>query len=396
MKDKRKLLAEGIDCQKFIGRCAMKEISLMNIQYISDHSLTFFCYEKDYRQVEKLAGNVYRLTTLAQSGPKYAVQSAKKSKKAEIFGMLLFVAILFYQNLFISRIDVVGCETIDEKEILAVLARCGLYEGCRKNTYDPEDAEYMLYKMVDNIAWAELRTQGGLVTVDISESVVVEPLESDEPCNVVAEKEGIIEEVVAINGVAAVSPGDYVSPGAILISGLNSVKEGEIQWLTHAKGQVFARTFYALETQVSPVAEEPNVTGSFVPGIRIRFGDFFLDTGELFQVYDHQLTNELKLVDTKVPLPVNFTILGINETQIEERERSEKEIQRMGEIQLLSALKKFLPEDAKIAKKDLKFTSEENIIKVTGVFEVIEKIGIQAPLNDQILQEEGNGENDSE
>ena len=396
MKDKRKLLAEGIDCQKFIGKCAMKGISLMNIRYISDHSLTFFCYEEDYKRVEKLAGNMYRLTTLARSGPKNALYRARKSRKAEIFGIFLFAAILFYQNLFISQIEVVGCETIDEKEILSVLAQCGLYEGCRKNSYDPEDAEYMLYEMVDNIAWAELRTQGGLVTVDIAESVIVEPLEDDQPCDVVAEKEGIIEEVIAINGTAAVSPGEYVSQGAILISGLNSVKEGEIQWLTHAQGDVFARTYHTLETQVSAAAEEPSVTGSFVPGIRIRFGDFSLDTSQIFEVYDHQLTNELSLVNTTVPLPIDLTILGINETQIELRERSQKEIQRMAEIQLLKELKKIIPEDAKIAKKDLKFTQEENIIKVTGVFEVIEEIGVQVPLDNQILQEQEKQERDAQ
>lgn len=392
MKDKRKILAEGIDCQKFIGKCAAKGITLMQIQYLSDDSLTFFCYDEDYKKIEKAAGNMYRLTTLSVSGPRNSLVVAKKSRKAEILGMFLFAAILFYQNLFVSQIEILGCETIEEEKIRTVLQACGLYEGCRKNSYNPEDTEYMLYEMVDNIAWAELRTQGGLVTVDIRESVIVEPLEGEEPCDVIAEKEGIIENVIAINGTAAVKPGDYVSKGAVLISGHQSVKEGEIQWLTHAQGEVMARTYHTLKTEVSAFAEEEAVTGSFVPGIRVLFGDFHLDTNALFQVYDHQLIRELTLLDTDVPLPVQLTVLGINETEITMRQRSEKEIQRLAEIQLLTELKKNMPEDAKIVKKDLKFTREENIIKVIGVFEVMEEIGIQISIEEPLLQNKDESE----
>ena len=86
------------------------------------------------------------------------------------------------------------------------------------------------------------------------------------------------------------------------------------------------------------------------------------------------------MIDIKIPLPVKISFIGINETAYKERERSLSEIKRSAEIEMLKELKKNMGDTGRIVKKDLQFKEEENIIEITGIFEVIEEIGGEEPI----------------
>lgn len=380
MREELTILIEGLEIHKLIDILNSEGIGLKGIRYISREKVQLVCEKKDFNIIEKLARNKYLITVQKEKGPKTKL-SKLKYRKTTIAGIILFIAVIVYQSLFICKIEINGLASINEEEIYAVLEDNGVFIGCRRGDYDLEAIEYDMFDRVKGIAWMELHDEGGIVTVDIVESVKVDMTEEKDPQHIVAQKEGYIEEIIAVNGRTAVKKGQFVYPGDILISGEipNRMDETQFRYVA-ASGQVYAKCIYAFEETENIIINEEVTTGKYFPGIYLRFGDFVFDPSNFLNSFKNYYINEQTIIDIKIPLPVKISFIGINETAYKERERSLSEIKRSAEIEMLKELKKNMGDTGRIVKKDLQFKEEENIIEITGIFEVIEEIGGEEPI----------------
>lgn len=380
MREEINISIEGLEVNRLLGKCSSEGIGLRNVRYISGHKVTLTCSKEDFRKIDKYAKNKYLIEVLTERGPQAALNRLR-SRKTAIAGIIIFITVIIYQSLFITRIDINGLETIERESVMKVLADNGIFAGCRRGDYDLEAAEFDIFDRVKGIAWMELHEDGGIITADIVESAKVEPAEEEEPLNIVALKEGYIEEVIALNGKNMVTKGQHVNPGDILISGeiVSKIDETAVRYV-HAEGKVYARCIYVLTRTEPKIVEEEVTTGRFFPGVCLKFGDFTFDSSGIMNFFDTSYVKEKDIIDINIPLPVKISLTGTNETGMSSRERSLPEIQRSAEIALLKELKKNTGDSGRIANKDLQFKEEENIIEVTGIFEVIEEIGGEEPI----------------
>ena len=167
---------------------------------------------------------------------------------------------------FIWSIEITGNKEIDAGVIESALASNGIRTGMLKYRINTERAvTEMMLKMRD-ISWISIAVKGTKVKVQLRErQAVPEIIAKDEPCDVVAIKDGLIKQVIAEEGVEAVGEGDTVRKGQVLISGkIPLMGEDNKFRQVHAMGTVMARTWYEETAPVKLTSIEKIRTGKVI------------------------------------------------------------------------------------------------------------------------------------
>ena len=168
-----------------------------------------------------------------------------KKRPGIAVGALLFAAIMALSTLFIWRIEIKGIENVDEGELLDRLGVMGVKVGAympKLNCYEICN-EFLID--ADDIAWITVNLTGTTARVEIRERTdkgLREEWEfSDEPCNILAKRSGVVSRIELYSGRAAVKVGDYVNEGQLLITGV--VQNGGVGlYVDAAKGRVYAQS----------------------------------------------------------------------------------------------------------------------------------------------------------
>ena len=93
--------------------------------------------------------------------------------------------------------------------------------GMRKSAVSCEELEESLRNQFAEITWVSAEIKGTRLTVRIKENeAMLSPVEPDRtPCDLTAEKDGVIERCVVRNGLLKVRAGDPVAAGDLLVAG---------------------------------------------------------------------------------------------------------------------------------------------------------------------------------
>lgn len=321
---------DGFRPERLISQAADQGIPIKEIQWHDESEVYLTIPKIQYKHFRKLAKSKYRLTVVNEGGVTATMQRLKRNKLAAA-GFVLAVVFYFVQLGFVKEVNVLGCETIPEDQLRAVLAEEGLYEGAAK-TFDCDKIEARLFQAYDRIVWAKVSYQGRYVQVEIAEGEVQAKALPDrsKPCDIVAERDGYIEKIRPYMGRSMVAEGDFVKKGDILIAGTMPIEhpsypvdeETLAYYYVHAEGEIYARVPY--------------------------YFSFHMKQGS---------------------------------TEVE----AEAEIRQWA--------KENVPENAEILNKDFHFDAKKNIIKVYGMIETRQKLGIEKEINIDKRQESGNEEN---
>lgn len=147
---------------------------------------------------------------------------------------------LFAQN-FIWVIRVQGNVDLSRRQILHALTEEGIGFGTWAPDIRSQKVRYWIQLRLPEVEWLAANRNGCILNVLVTEREA-EPEEGKliGPANLTASRAGIVTSVSALNGTAAVAPGDAVVAGELLISGITTW-ENRSQ-LTQAAGEVFALT----------------------------------------------------------------------------------------------------------------------------------------------------------
>lgn len=309
---------DGYRPERLLSRALGKHLILRNVTYHDETELYCTLSAGDYRKLKKLAGLGYRLTIIKEGGARPGLKKLRMNKLM-LCGMILFILFYMVQFSFIREISVLGCETIPEDELRAVLQEEGLYEGCLKN-FDCDSIERKLFDVYDQIVWAKVAYQGSFVQVEIVEGKLQQEKirNRTQPCHLIAEQDCYIESIRTFKGRAKVEKGEFVRKGGILISGEVPIEhpsypldeDAPKAHYVHAEGEVTARVPYYYSVYVEPGTSKA---------------------------------------------------------------RQKAEIRKW--------MKKNIPEKAEILNKDFHFEQKKNIIKLYGMIETRQPVGIEKEIN---------------
>jgi similar to stage IV sporulation protein len=119
------------------------------------------------------------------------------------------------------EVQVISPIDIDEDRVLAALAECGLGEGTRLSSIDPDRLVNAYLLLDSDTAFASIHLKGVVAQVElIPKSSGEEPENTASPCNLVASRDALITEVTVYSGTRAVRVGETVAKGDLLVSGV--------------------------------------------------------------------------------------------------------------------------------------------------------------------------------
>lgn len=344
--------------------------------------------EEDFQSLKKIAGHSHQVTVMRNGGAIPFLQKIK-ANILTVTGAFLLGALIFYQSLFVAEIQVDGYENLTETEIRKTLAAAGLYEGVRIEE-DYNRVKSALYEKHEEITWVSVFADGRLIKVNIAEAgnAQEENPEEDIPVDIIAEHSGVIEMIQPLQGMAMAEKGDYVNTGDVLISGAYEYQssdyskgDGTFTWYNHAKGQTLARVPRVITYYLEKDERIRKPTGKRILGIRVKIGDFRLDTTRKRCSFRVSERNETELMDVVKPLPISAAFVKIEEVTLEESPRSQAKIEKVIDACLRQYEKKELTGDEKILRKTIDYTESAGLIKADVFLEVAEDIGIEREIN---------------
>jgi len=175
-----------------------------------------------------------------------------RKRKWFLLGIVAFLITLKTLTSMVWNINIIGNETIDEKELLVQLEELGVKKGRFKKSIDTFYANYKMMIQREDLAFITIKFDGVSANVEIKEKNIKPEIEpKDEATNIIANKTGIIETINVLSGVKNVNVGDTVIPGDILVKGIMEMtKQPEKTQYINAEAQIKARIWYEEEQKM--------------------------------------------------------------------------------------------------------------------------------------------------
>ncbi len=170
-------------------------------------------------------------------------------------GLAIAILCIFYSSGRVWDVRVTNADGIDAEGTLSLLEELGLQEGAKWRRIDLDKLEARFLAVSRDVAWININRRGTVAYVTVKEKTNYdEDVDGLGYCNIVAARDGVIEEITVKRGHAVVKPGDVVKAGDLLISG---VIPGELGGgFLRAEGTVVARVFDTYSAEVAKISEE--------------------------------------------------------------------------------------------------------------------------------------------
>lgn len=391
----------GDDLEAFINMAISRGIFLWEICRVNERTMLARVRISGFFGLRHISRRTRcRMRIKSRRGLPFLMVRLRK-RKMLVLGSFLFLMILYGLASFVWVVSVSGTNQLDPEQILAAANRHGLRVGVLRSRLDKNLIEQQLKEDFPAASFINLQIKGTTVNIEIVEKVLPPEIETErQSAHIVARRDGIIEDIVVMAGLAQVKPGDTVKKGEVLISGvvppaaeqehmpgviLPPPLETDFRYV-HARGIVKARVWYEGYGDAYLVEKEELDSGEQTQQFWLNLGGKeVLVWGPRQIPYPHyRLTQEEKVLSLKANLPwepnlpavrvraVNYFEVEVEEIVLEpeaaERlalERAKKQI-----AELRAAVSETVQED-----QDILPVEDPNQVRVRVRLEAIEEIG---------------------
>ena len=338
---------------------------------------------KDYERIKKYLVS-YKTEVVTSSG---LLKIKELMQKYIVFFLssILSIVILFLVNSVIFKIDIKSpnkkIQNILEKE----LASNGLKTLTLKKSHSQieEIVNTILDNNKDTLEWLEIKYDGLIMNVYVTEKTIPKGEESYDKCNIISRTDAKITSLNLYRGVALKEINDYVTQGEVIITGEITHNE-EVKNMVCASGEVYGEVWYKVKVTVPYNEYYSKYTGKKRFNISVKIGD------DEYDIFKSRIKN--KRVKKTILYKLNdFAINFVEEKEYEEsvRKLSEKEAYNKALKLAEDKVKLKLREnEAILYKKVLKKEVNDSTIYVEVFIVTKENIG-------EVSQILGGSENDS-
>ena len=269
----------GFSPERFLNMCTVHEIELWEV-INSGQTYQFFMTVSGFRKIKPLVRkSKVRLRILKKFGLPFFLYRNKRRKfyAAGLFGFFL---ILYSLSLFIWDIEFDGNRMYTYDTLLKYCESEQIHYGMQKSKIDCDGLEESLRTAFPEITWVSARVSGTRLLVKIKENEVLSeiPAKDETPCDIVAEKDGIITSMIVRTGVPMVAVGDTVTKGQVLVSGtlpiIGDSEEIMNTHYVHSDADIRARTEYHYTRQIPMYRKIDVETGKVRKGYYIKAFDY--------------------------------------------------------------------------------------------------------------------------
>lgn len=274
-----KVRITGYSTERFLNLCGANRLEVWDLSP-SDEGAVCFMTVPVFRKIKPLVRKTgVKIRILGRYGVPFFIYRNRK-REGMLAGMASFFLLLYVLSLFVWNITFEGNYHYSRDTLLDYLESLDVRYGMRKNRISCEDLEESIRSAFPEITWVSASVSGTRLIVRIKENEVLSALpEKDEsPCQLVAEKAGIITDMIVRQGVAQASIGDKVEEGQVLIASELALKDDSGQVIrtryVHGDGDIYARTEYSYREEIPVLLQEKSYTGRKRYGFSVSAGPF--------------------------------------------------------------------------------------------------------------------------
>lgn len=367
---------KGYQTERFLNLCAKNNLVLWQLKPVED-GYAFFIRRSSYQMLVMLAekANV-EITLQGQKGLPYFLKEHRK-RKILFFSIFLCCLMIFSFSQFLWEITVSGGEIYSESDILKYVTDNYYRPGTLKYQIDCDALEEHLREDYDEIAWVSCSIQGTRLHIEIKETLDRKTKQNPKrPCDIVANKSGIITKMAVKSGTPLVSAGDSVKKGTTLISGLIYYYSDDFTVTQtdkiKADGEILMRTKEVYHNTVPTRYYEKKITNKKKRIKNIYLGQYQLDfPAKKRQSHTNIVTDRRALkIGSSFYLPAGITMQTIEQYKPEKKILTKKEAQMKLKKQLEQYLLNKTKQGVRIVhceerykKKNDQYEIEASIIK---------------------------------
>jgi sporulation protein YqfD len=387
------LRLRGNDLEKVINMALARGIYIWDIKR-RDECILLKVRNSGYAALKTIAGEQnFEIELLKSEGlPFY--KTVMRRRMGLLGGAVLFILTLYAMSSFVWFIQVSGNNKVDRSRILMTAAHYGIKVGAGKWTFSRTAVEEAMLRDISELAYVQCDIQGVKANIKVVEKVLPE-VDITGPCNIVADRDGVIEEVLVLNGQAAVKAGDVVARGDILISGtvMPPAPSDTIEGLpapspdagayqVRARGQVKARTWYEGYGECSRKLDETVFTGR-------EFTQLYLESPWRKVLLKGKGENPFALYEqtqNEWYSPIgNWALIKVvsKEQTVKSIEYSDSEAIEAARKKALEKLQEVMPGNLNLSDShmDILSSPSDSIIRIKVSAETIEDIGMAQAIN---------------
>ncbi len=370
------ITVKGIRVEKFINLAVINEIYLWDMEKLDYYTLRTKIGIKDFFKIRDIVKKTDSSVSIQEKcGMPFRIKVMRK-RKLLFIGLGALLIFLHILSSYIWMIEINGQGNIKAKAILDELEGAGLKVGVRKTKIDKREVENRALVNLPDLTWIGVEIKGTKAYVTVSERIA-EPefINIEEPCNIIASKNAVIDKILVLNGDGIVKDGDTVEKGQLLVTGIIERENADARYV-HAMSKVFAKTWYEDVEEIPLKQIEYKNSGKtkkiysmefLGKNVRKRLIIPYVD-------YNKSIMEDYIFVFGDYVFPVKlitvvFTELKPIEKNLNIQEAKERCLKRLNERTKLQ-----YPKDAIVLNKKVEyFSSEESIIGKISV-EIIEDI----------------------
>lgn len=397
------IIVESKEVEKLVNMAVSRGIYLWDICQIGPDKVLLKSRVSSFRALRHIVRRTGgRMRIKEKKGiPFYTAKVMKRQML--IIGGIACIAILYIMSSFIWFIEIEGNKKVSSKVILNEAEKFGLYVGTAKWKFDSAQLEKQLRNNLPQLSWVGISVTGTKAKIKVAEKTEA-PLSEDQPAHIIAEKSGLIEEVLVKTGQAVIEEGKLVKKGDLLISGIvtteteappgSGTEESEeqepeeiiTQRYVRAKGIVKARVWYEGYGEAQLISQKTVKTGRYSRVLQLKIGSnsITLQGSEKIPYKNYTESRKVKRVPgwRNIRIPVEVVTTNYYETKKLEERHSWTEAIQLARALAEKQLDNVMPAKAKVVNQKMHIikTNEPNIVRVKISVETQENIGIAKPL----------------
>lgn len=366
----------GKRAERLLDRMRADGIAVYAVRRAARETLELTMPAREFSRLHVLArGSGCRIRIAEKRGESFRIRRLLQ-RKTLLLGLAAALACIVIASTRILFIRVSGCSRVAEQTVLRALAAEGLTVGAGNRGWDLPELNERLRTYDDRIAWIGLALDGTVLRVKVVETAVKnDAWDDDAPADVVAQKSGVITEIVATGGRASVAVGDAVEAGDVLIRGDLTREDAQLPLIVRAAGRVRAKVVYLTEAVAEPEAEVLRDSGECVAYRCIRAaGVLLFETKIPYGAYELTDVTTRTVTDLLVPLTVTDAVCWEQTMQRVRRSAAEMAEEALFQAEQSAYLK--IPKDAAIVEKHSEWTEADGRVRAVVSIVTEESIGL--------------------
>ncbi len=300
-----------------------------------------------------------------------------RKRAALICGCAVFCLIAWVFTSFVWVINIDGFDELDTEKLRSALANAGLSVGTYTPSVNISSLRNSVLIDMPELSYVSVNFSGSHANITARKRISPpEVLAKEIPCDIIADKDGVICDITVKTGTPEVLRGDTVTKGQILASGYMTGRAGSTV-VTHADAEIKVRTWRKKSSRMPKKYEEKIYTGRekslytiILFGNRIKL---YTNSGISYAKCDKIIEKTDLVLFEGLTLPVSVERAKYREYKTEAAQMTSETAYDMLSEGLNLALD--IPEGSEVVNADFRTSEDSRFAYASITAECIEKIG---------------------